>query len=331
MGYIYIFIFYVQDLTKGLVTLEENLSYSVGAYSLDANMTKTWQNYREYLSLRFPQKRIRKLCLDAGFTCPNISPTSTGCHFCNNDGFTPEGRIHSDLLQQWNRGCDALRRRHGSIDGFIAYFQAFSNTYAPLPQLRNLYDPLPDCFPECVGVSISTRPDCLNQEIVSYLDDLGQRLFLTVEIGLQNDRDSVLQRINRGHSVACFHKSIEMCAGKNFDVCVHFMIGLPGEGKDVGKRLGALAASLPINSVKLHNLHIMKDTPYERAFKNGTLTPPTESEYLRQAQDFLMELRPDQYVQRIIADAPPGVLVSDNWCSNKQRFLNRLKIIQNEN
>ena len=237
----------------------------------------------------------------------------------------PRLKSSNDLLKQWNRGREALRRRHGQIDGFIAYFQAFSNTYAPIDSLKQLYNQLPDAFPECVGASISTRPDCLADEIIDYLDQLGERLFLTVEIGLQSDRNSILKRINRGHDVDCFLDAIKRCAGKAFDICVHFMIGLPDEGEDVGYRLGKLAASLPIHSVKLHNLHIMKNTPYERAYQKKLVHPPSKEAYLKQAVAFLQQLRPDQYVQRIIADAPADILVSDNWCSNKQSFLHALQ------
>ncbi len=281
--------------------------------------------YRKYLEQRFPGKHIRKLCLNAGFSCPNINAQSSGCTYCNNDGFAPRLRSHNDLMDQWDRGRLALRRRHGEVDGFIAYYQAFSNTYAPLDQLRSIYADLPYSLPECVGASISTRPDCLEQDIIDFLDQLGQDCFLTVEIGLQSDRDHVLKRINRGHDVACFHDAIKRCAYKSFDLCVHFMIGLPDEGDDVGKRLGQLAASLPIRSVKLHNLHIMKNTPYERAFKNGDITAPSEAWYLQQAGAFIRELRIDQYIQRIIADAPSDILVSGDWCHNKQLFLNKLQ------
>ncbi len=282
------------------------------------------KNYRHYLAQRFPGKHIRKLCLNAGFSCPNITDVSSGCSYCNNDGFAPRLRTQNDLCEQWDRGRRALRRRHRNVDAFIAYFQAFSNTYASPATLRELYDPLPHIFDECVGASISTRPDCLDDGIIHYLDLLGQRLFLTVEIGLQSDRDAVLKRINRGHDLACFLDCIERCRHKSFDICVHFMIGLPGEGSDVGKRLGEFAAGLPINSIKLHNLHIMKNTPYERAYRAGTISAPSQGFYLQQAGAFIRALRPDQYIQRIIADAPADILVSDDWCSRKQDFLTLL-------
>lgn len=282
------------------------------------------QNYRHYLEQRFPGQHVRKLCLNAGFSCPNITSVSSGCSYCNNDGFAPRLRSQQDLLAQWDRGRNALRRRHRRVDGFIAYFQAFSNTHASLDELRSLYDPLPGCFPECIGASISTRPDCLPDPVIAFLDKLGRRTFLTVEIGLQSDRDSVLKRINRGHDVACFHDAIKRCAGRHFDICVHFMIGLPDEGDDVGRRLGILAASLPVNSVKLHNLHIMKNTPYARAYQNGSVKAPEREQYLSQACDFLRALRPDQYVQRIIADAPSDLLLSGDWCNDKQGFLTML-------
>ncbi|MFW5882410.1 MAG: TIGR01212 family radical SAM protein [Planctomycetota bacterium] len=286
-----------------------------------------FRSYRQHLAARFPGQHIRKLCLDAGFSCPNLdgSKGRSGCAYCNNAGFVPRGRELPSLAEQWAAGCAALERRHRRVDGFIAYFQAFSNTHASVAHLRRLLEPFPAGFPRCAGISISTRPDCLEDAVIDHLAAVGRRTFLTLEIGLQSDRDEVLEAVGRGHDRACFLDAITRCAGRGFELCAHFMLGLPGEGEDAPERMGALAASLPVQSVKLHNLHIMRDTPLEAAFRAGELGCPDSVRYCAMAARFIARLRPDQAVQRVLADAPDAVLMSDPWCHDKQRFLNNLK------
>lgn len=285
-----------------------------------------YRSYREHLRSRFGDLHVRKLCLDAGFTCPNLDGTvgHGGCSYCDNRGFAPNAGSADSLLRQWDAGRTALRRRHRRVDGFIAYFQAFSNTHAPAERLHRLYDPLPGLLPECLGVSVGTRPDCLGEEALAVLDELGRRTFLTVEIGLQSDRDAVLRRINRGHDVACFHDAVARAAGRSFELCVHLILGLPGEGPDAPERLGDLVASLPVQSVKLHNLHVMRGTAWERLHAAGQLDTPGREAHLDAVARAVARLRPDQAVQRVVADAPDRLLVGDPWCHDKQGFLGAL-------
>ena len=248
------------------------------------HLSKYWgyRSYRDHLAERFPGLRIRKLCLDAGFTCPNLDGTLTlgGCTYCNNRGFVPSGLRLSTLDDQWQRGRRWLRRRHRQVDGFIAYFQAYTNTHAPLSRLHQIYDPLPQSLDECVGVSISTRPDCLNEPVLQLLSKLAKRTFLTVELGLQSDRDAVLHDLNRAHSAACCIDAIQRAAGRGFELCTHIMLGLPGEGSDAPSRLGNLIASLPVQSVKIHNLHVMRGTAMAKPFGHGSFTAPGRTQWL---------------------------------------------------
>lgn len=285
----------------------------------------TWgyRSYREHLAARFGAARIRKLCLHAGFTCPNRDGSSGfgGCTYCDNAGFAPALDRASDLRRQWDAGRAFLRHRHRRVDGFIAYFQSFSNTYAPVDELRRLYDRVPADYPECVGLSLGTRPDCVPDAVLDYLQELGRRLFLTVELGLQSDRDAVLQRTNRGHDSACFHDAVRRAAGRGFELCVHVILGFPGEGEDAPERLGTLLAGLPVQSVKIHNLHVMRGTALARQHALGLLPVPERSSYLDAAVRLISRLRPDQAVQRVIADAPDRLLVGPAWCHDKQGFL----------
>lgn len=295
--------------------------------------TGTWgyRSYREHLAERFPGQRIRKLCLHAGFTCPNIDGTVAhgGCTYCDNAGFVPSFDHTSDLRRQWDAGRTFLRKRHRRVDGFLAYFQSFSNTYAPVEDLRRIYDRVPEDYPECVGLSIGTRPDCVPDAVLDYLDQLGRRVFTTLEMGLQSDRDAILRRTNRGHDVACFHDAIRRAAQRSFEICAHLIIGFKDEGEDAPERLGDLMASLPVQSVKIHNLHVMRGTALARQHALDLLPVPERGWYLDAVRRFISRLRPDQAVQRLIADAPDRLLVAPAWCHDKQGFLSQLASAQN--
>lgn len=282
-----------------------------------------YRSYREHLMSRFGVARIRKLCLQANFTCPNRDGTRGhgGCTYCDNEGFAPALNRTPDLRRQWDVGRIILRRRHRKIDGFIAYFQSFSNTYASVDRLRELYDLVPNDYPECVGLSLGTRPDCLPDPVVEYLDALGKRIFLTIEIGLQSDCDHILQSTNRGHTTACFFDAIRRVSGRSFELCVHIILGFPGEGDDAPERLGKLLARLPVQSVKIHNLHIMRGTALARQFHIGGLQVPSREWYVDAVLHLISQLRPDQAVQRLVADAPDRLLVAPAWCQDKQGLL----------
>jgi radical SAM protein (TIGR01212 family) len=285
-----------------------------------------YRSYREHLRDRFPGRRIRKLCLQAGFTCPNRDGTRghSGCTFCDNAAFAP-GLGFPSLQVQWDKGRTALRERHGAVDGFIAYFQSFSNTYAPVADLQRVYDRASEQLPECVGIAIGTRPDCVPDPVLDYLQQLGRRTFLTLELGLQSDRDAVLRRIHRGHDVRCFLDAVARAAGRGFELCAHVILGLPGEGEDAPERLGALLASIAVESVKIHNLHVVRGTLLAEAHGLGNLPLPTRAAYLDAVDRLLRRLRPDQAVQRLIADAPDRLLLGPGWCHDKQGLLAELR------
>lgn len=282
-----------------------------------------YRSYRDHLQERFPGRVFRKLCLQAGFTCPNLDGRvgRDGCTFCNNAGFVPRSPGPRDLEKQWDRGRTFLRHRYRRVDGFIAYFQSFSNTYGSLERLRNLYDPLPDRLEEMVGMSISTRPDCINETMVPWLEELAERTFLTVELGLQSDRNRVLDLIHRGHRAEDFLKAVQNLGHRNFELCAHVVLGLPEEGQDAPKRMGRLLSLLPVQSIKIHNLHIMRGTEMDRVGH----TAITEQDYLDGCSRLIACLRPEQACQRVLADAPPKILVGSPWCRRKQDFLPQLR------
>lgn len=291
---------------------------------LRASGSGTWgfRSYRTRLAERFGEMRVRKLCLQAGFTCPNLDGTVAkgGCAWCDNRGFSP-GLALPSLERQWERGRDALRRRHRRVDGFIAYLQSFSNTYAPVEELRALYARFPADFPECVGLSIGTRPDCVPDAVLDLVAETSRRIFTTLELGLQSDRDAVLRRMNRGHDVAQFLDAVGRAHARGIELCAHVILGLPGEGADAPERLGTLLSGLPISSIKVHNLHVMHDTPLARMH----LPELPRAEYVDRAARLIARLRPDQALQRVVADAPDAILASGGWCHDKQGVLGDLR------
>ena len=286
-----------------------------------------YRSYRQHLAARFPGRRIRKLCLQAGFTCPNLDGTVArgGCAYCDNSAFAPGLDGPPDLARQWDRGRAFLQRRHRRVDGFIAYFQAFTNTHAPLNRLRRLYEGVTERLPQCVGLSLGTRPDALPPATVDFLAELARQTFLTVEIDLQSDRDEVLRAMNRGHDVACFHDAIRRTDGLGFERCVHVILGLPGEGADAPERLGDLLAGLAVESVKIHNLHAVRGTAWGRAFAADLLPVPDRATHVTAALRLMARLRPDQAVQRLVADAPDRLLLSDPWCQDKPGVLEAVR------
>lgn len=300
-----------------VLTLPQTAAPTVGHWG--------YRSYREHLAVRFGALRVRKLCLDVGSTCPNLDGTvgRGGCAWCDNRGFAPEARSRRSLEEQWDRGRIRLRIRHRRVDGFLAYVQAYSNTHHPAGRLEGLFSPLL-ALPELFGVSIGTRPDCLPEPVLAWLEGFARRTFLTLEIGLQSDRDAVLAGCGRGHDTACFLDAVRRSAGRGFELCAHVILGLPGEGEDAPERLGRLLASLPVQSVKLHNLHLMRGTRLAELHARGLVEPPGRETYLGMLRRLLACLRPDQAVQRLLADAPDRLLIGSPWCHDKQGLLAEL-------
>lgn len=236
--------------------------------------------YSQYLRQRF-LRPVRKLCVDAGFTCPNLdgSKGRSGCAFCNNAAFSAGSRgPRLDLPEQFARGRRYLARRYGPSD-YIIYFQAYSNTYGPVSELERLYRTFRD-EPDVVGVAIGTRADCLNPEILDLLDDLTCDTYVTLEVGIQSIHDWTLRRMRRGHTWDDAAAALAACAERRFDLCLHVILGLPGEGRREAREAATTLATYPYHSVKLHNLHVVRHTTLADAYRAGRLTLPDVDTYL---------------------------------------------------
>jgi uncharacterized protein len=261
---------------------------------------------------------VWKVSLDAGLDCPNRDGTlgRHGCIYCNPASFSPSRRMGiTSLRAQLDAG---VRRLHGrrSANHFVAYFQPATNTYAPVPLLRGLFEEAL-AHPGVVGLAIGTRPDCLPDEVLDLLTELAGRTWLSVELGLQTIHNRSLDWLRRGHRYEAFLDAIGRSRGQGWEIAVHVILGLPGESRDDMRATARELARLGVGAVKLHNLHAVRDTPLAQWVADGTVTLPGLDEYAGYVADFLEELPPDCVVDRLSGDAPPAYLVGPSWCANK--------------
>jgi radical SAM protein (TIGR01212 family) len=281
---------------------------------------------RYYAFSRFLQERfggkIYRVTIDAGFTCPNVDGTVAvgGCVYCDNRSFSPNRRLpRTGIREQIDRGIRALQQRYGA-ERFIAYFQAATNTYAPVAKLRSLYDQAVG-HPQVVGLAIGTRPDCVPDDVLDLIQGYARDRYVCLELGLQSIHDRSLDWINRGHHFDSFVGAVKRCQGRGFDVCAHVILGLPDESRDDMLATAESLASLPVQAVKIHNLHVVKDTPLERMHQAGTVRMLERDEYVSIVCDFLERLPPSMVIQRLSGEAPPDFLVAPLWCLDKPGLL----------
>lgn len=261
--------------------------------------------------------RIQKVSIDAGFTCPNRDGTSGtgGCTYCNNDAFNPSYCHPSKTIsEQLSLGIEFLNHRYRKPVAYLAYFQAFSNTYAPLDKLEKLYAEALS-FPGIAGLIIGTRPDCIDKEKLDYFSSLSSRYFIAIEYGVESCYDKTLKRINRGHSFSDAVDAIESTAARGIKTGAHFIFGLPGESRNEMLKEAEIISALPLSTVKFHQLQIIKGTIMENDFR---MNPAdfnlfTFEEYVDFFINFLERLNPAIVVERFTGEAPPGFLTERLW------------------
>lgn len=267
-------------------------------------------------------KKVYRVTVDGGFSCPNVDGTVAygGCVYCDNRSFSPNRRLpRVPVREQVRRGIEILNSRY-NVEQFIAYFQAATNTYAPAEKLRRLYDEALD-HPQIVGLAIGTRPDCVPDEILDLLEEYARDRYVCLELGLQTMHDRSLDWMNRGHHLDAFLDAVQRCQGRNLDLCIHVILGLPGETDADMLATAELLASLPVHAVKIHNLHVVKDTPLEDMHRRGEVRMLDRSEYVALVCDFLERLPPTMVIHRLTGDAPPDYLIAPQWCRDKQGLL----------
>ena len=263
-------------------------------------------------------ERLQKLVLDAGFSCPNRDGTVGvgGCTYCDNAAFHPGySTPGKTLAQQIDEGIEFHRVRYRNTTHYLAYFQSYSNTYAPIARLRQLYSEAL-AHPDVVGLVIGTRPDCVDEEKLNYLAELqAQGYVIQLELGIESCYDSVLAHINRGHDFDCAVRAVEAAAERGLRTCAHFILGLPGETRQMMLDACGMISGLPLHSVKFHQLQIVKGTAMEREYAEHPerFEQFSLDEYLDFMTDMLERLRPDLYIERVAGEVPPRFVGASRW------------------
>ena len=303
-----------------------NASETMPDFFPDGKRYNTFVGYYK----RIYGERLQKLVIDAGFTCPNRDGTKGrgGCSFCDNAAFHPSySTAGKSIAAQIDEGIGFHQVRYRNTKHYLAYFQSYSNTYAPLPKLKELYlEAL--SHPQIVGIVTGTRPDCIDEEKLDWLADLKDgralpgwrrdgfdRPVVKVEYGIESCYDRTLARVGRGHDVACAENAVRLTAERGLDPGAHFILGLPGETRPMLLDQCSFINSLPLHSVKFHQLQIVKGTRIEKEFAEvpQDFLRLDLSDYLDMVTEILERLRPDLYIERVAGEVPPRFVNETQW------------------
>ena len=292
-----------------------------------------YNDFSSWIRKKFPDFRVQKISIDAGFSCPNRDGriSNGGCTFCDNRTFNPEYCNRSKTVtEQLEEGKSFFSRKYPSMK-YLAYFQAFTNTYGPLDYLRNLYEEALNVS-DVVGIVIGTRPDCVSEGLLDYLEKLSKRVFVLVEYGIETVNDETLKRINRGHDFECCRRAIECTHAHGIYVGGHVIIGLPGEDAEESIRQASIVSSLPLDILKIHQLQIIKGTKLAEEYALRPFHVYSVEEYLDVVVKYISHLRKDLVLERFVSQSPKELLVAPKWGIKNYEFTNLLnnKLMENE-
>jgi len=274
---------------------------------------------------------VYKVNVDAGFTCPNRDGTLgfSGCIYCNNDSFRPTSCKPSlTVSEQVRNGIAHTARRFGAAK-FLVYFQAYTNTYAPVAVLEKLYGEAL-AQPDIIGLAIGTRPDAVDLSKIELLESLASKYFILVEYGLQSMYDKSLEFIQRGHDYSTFLRAVDMTKGRGIHIGAHLIAGFPTETRKETLAMAGEMSHLPIDFLKLHQLQIIKDTPLAQIYRESPFPVFGYEEYLDFVVDFIEQTSPHIVFQRLFATAPDDILIAPEWGKNRHRMLNDIEKRLNE-
>lgn len=276
--------------------------------------------------LRRYGERVHKITLHAGFTCPNRDGSKGigGCSFCNNASFAPMAREQPSIREQLESGRRVIVKRTGARQ-YIAYFQAYTNTYADSERLAALYDQAL-AEPDVIGLAVGTRPDCVPPDVLDLLAGYRQRGYeVWLELGLQSAFDTTLERVNRGHGWAEYVDTVQAAHQRGLPVCTHLIVGLPGEGVGHARETLRRVLALGVKGLKLHPLHVVKGTRLANDWRRGAYRPLAMDEYIRIAAELVRMTPPGVVYHRLTATASANILLAPAWCGCKWRVLNALE------
>jgi len=288
---------------------------------------RRYNDFPTYFRNEFSE-RVQKVSIDAGFTCPNRDGLKGvgGCTYCNNKTFKPTYcNLENSITSQIQKGVDFFAKKYKSMR-FLAYFQAYTNTYAPIENLKNLYDEALR-HPKIVGLVISTRPDAVSAELLDYFKDLSQKVYIMLEFGVESHLDRTLNAINRGHNFKESVWALEQTANRGINNCAHMILGLPGENRYELLEQSKVISQLPVKNLKLHQLQIHKGTILAKQFKENPdqFNLYTAEEYIELVIDYLELLNPKIILERFISQAPPGMLIAPKWGLKNFEFVAKVE------
>ena len=269
--------------------------------------------------------RVQKISIDAGFTCPNRDGRIGigGCIFCDNKSFNPSYCSHKkSVTEQLEDGKRFFAKKYPDMK-YLAYFQAYTNTYDAVDKLKQLYEEALK-VEDVVGIVIGTRPDCVSTELLDYLEELNKRTFLIVEYGIESCNDDTLRYINRGHDFACTRKAVEETAKRGIYVGGHVIMGLPGEDASESLRQAPIISSLPLTMLKIHQMQIIKGTRLAKIYKERPFHLYTIEEYIDLITQYIGLLRSDLVLERFVTQSPPEMLIAPKWGLKNYEFTNLL-------
>jgi len=304
--------------------------------SFPVDLSKNWggkryNSFNHVLRRRFGA-RVHKVSIRTAFTCPNRDGRVAvgGCIYCNNDGHTaPTYRAGMSVREQMDRGIESITRRHRA-QKFIAYFQSYTNTYDTTDRLERLYSAALD-FPDVVGLSIATRPDCLPDDVLDLITDIARDRYVWLEIGLESMTEKTLEWTNRGHGVTEFVDAVERSKARGLRVCAHLILGFPTDEEKDWLRTAARLSALGVDGVKLHNLHVVRHTVLERLYREGKIPLLSREAYVEQVVHFLERLAPSVVIHRLTGQTSRELTVAPAWSTEKFKTLNRIEEALKEN
>ncbi|PLX92016.1 MAG: TIGR01212 family radical SAM protein [Desulfuromonas sp.] len=287
-------------------------------------MSKAYRVYSQYLKQRFGG-RVHKISVDAGFSCPNreSSRHAPGCLFCEPNGSGSFGIARRlSVAEQVEHGKEIMVRKY-KAKYFMAYFQPFSNTYAPVDVLRSCYDEAL-AVADVVGLAVGTRPDCLADDVLDLLRHYHQRTYFWLEVGVQSCHDQTLEFLRRGHDYACFLDAYGRARQRGLRICVHVILGLPHETHEQMLATADEMARLRVDGIKIHLLHILKETVLGKLYEQGEFEIFDRDSYVQTVVDFMERLHPDTMIQRLTGDGPRDILLAPRWSLKKWEVLNAI-------
>ncbi len=290
--------------------------------AIELFLGRRFNSYSAYFRRIFGT-RVQKVAINAGFSCPNRDGSrassaevpTIGCTFCNNAAFTPSYCTPSlSVTEQINEGIIFHKNRYRTANQYLAYFQSFSNTYAPLDDLRRLYDEALS-HPEVAGIIVGTRPDCVDEQKLDYFAELAKSKYVAIEYGIESCYDETLRRVNRGHDFDAARRAVELSAERGLHTGAHFILGLPAESDEMLIEQTKVINALPLTTIKFHQLQIFRSTPMALEYDAHPeqFRFWTKEEYIALFIEILERLRPDLVVERFASEAPPRYHHGPNW------------------